>query len=156
MEELEKLRKLKASRSPSKRVSISDPQARVMRQSDGGLALSYNAQLSTDAAHGLIVGVSVTQAANDWDQLLPALQQIHQRLEQQPKHTVADAGYTTRAVIEEMAERKMDFLGSMPREDACSGRTTPPRLPPERFRLSTGNGSLPLSGRQVPALGRKD
>src|SRR5260370_17753006 len=29
-----------------------------------------------------------------------------------------------------MAERKMDFLGSMPREDACSGRTAPNRLPP--------------------------
>ncbi len=133
MEELEKLRKLKVARSPNKRVSISDPEARIMKQPQGGLALSYNAQLSTDAAHGLIVGVSVTQAANDWDQLLPALEQIDQRLKQKPKQTVADAGYTTRAVIEEMAERKMDFLGSMPREDACSGRTAPNRLPPSAF-----------------------
>jgi transposase len=78
MEELEKLHKLKAARSPSKRVSISDPEARIMKQPQGGLALSYNAQLSTDAAHGLIVGVSVTQAANDWDQLPPALEQIDQ------------------------------------------------------------------------------
>jgi len=45
MEELEKL-PVEAARSPNKRVSISDPQARVMHQSDGGLALSYNAQLS--------------------------------------------------------------------------------------------------------------
>jgi hypothetical protein len=77
--------------------------------------------------------VSVTQAANDWDQLLPALEQIDRRLQQQPRQTVADAGYTTRAVIEEMAERKMDFLGSMPREDASSGRTAPNRLPPSAF-----------------------
>jgi transposase len=133
IEELEKLHKLKAARSPNKRVSISDPEARIMKQPDGGLALSYNAQLSTDAAHGLIVGVSVTQAANDWDQLLPGLQQIDQRLKRKPKQTVADAGYTTRAVIEEMTERKMDFLGSMPREDACSGRTAPNRLPPSAF-----------------------
>jgi Transposase DDE domain len=133
MEELEKLRKLKAARSPNKRVSISDPEARIMKQPQGGLALSYNAQLSTDAAHGLIVGVSVTQAANDGDQLLPALEQIDQRLKEQPKQIVADAGYTTRAVIEEMAERKMDFLGSMPREDAHSGRTAPSRLPPSVF-----------------------
>lgn len=133
MEELEKLRKQKAARSPNKRVSISEPEARIMKQPDGGLALSYNAQLSTDAAHGLIVGVSVTQAANDWDQLLPALEQLDQRLQPKPKQVVADAGYTTRAVIEEMAERKMDFLGSMPREDACSGRTAPNRLPPSAF-----------------------
>jgi len=133
MEEWEKLRKQKAARSPNKRVSISEPEARIMAQPDGGLALSYNAQLSTDGAHGLIVGVSVTQAANDWDQLLPALEQIDQRLQRQPQQTIADAGYTTRAVIEEMAERKMDFLGSMPREDASSGRTAPNRLPPSAF-----------------------
>lgn len=133
MEELEKLRTLKAARSPNKRVSITDPEARIMKQPHGGLALSYNAQLSSDAAHGLIVGVSVTQAASDWDQLLPALEQIDQRLKRKPKQIVADAGYTTRAIIEELAERKMDFLGSMPREDARSGRTAPNRLPPSAF-----------------------
>jgi hypothetical protein len=44
-----------------------------MHHSDGGLSLSYNAQISTDAAHGLIVGVAVTQEANDSAQLLPAV-----------------------------------------------------------------------------------
>src|SRR5260370_16963472 len=104
-----------------------------MHQYDGGLALSYNAQLSTDAAHGLVVGVSVTQAENDWNQLLPALEQIQQRLKQTPKQTVADAGYTTSAVTEEMPERKMDFLGSMPREAASSRPTTPHPLPPTPY-----------------------
>jgi hypothetical protein len=46
-------------------VSTSDPQARTMHQPDGGLALSYNAQISTDATQGLIVGVAVTQEPND-------------------------------------------------------------------------------------------
>jgi transposase len=46
---------------------------------------------------------------------------------------VADAGYTSRAVIEEMTEGKMDFLGSMPREDASTGKTAPNRLPPSAF-----------------------
>ena len=133
MEELEKLRKLKAARSPNKRVSISDPEARMMKQADGGLALSYNAQISTDAAQGFIVEASVTQAASDWEQLLPAVERIEQRLQQKPQQMVADAGYTTRAAIEEMAERKMDFLGSMPREDASTGKTTPGRLPPSAF-----------------------
>src|SRR3990172_9535733 len=133
MEELEKLRKLKAARSPNKRVSISDPEARMMKQADGGLALSYNAQISTDAAQGFIVEARVTQAASDWEQLLPAVERIEQRLQQKPQQMVADAGYTTRAAIEEMAERKMDFLGSMPREDASTGKTTPGRLPPSAF-----------------------
>ena len=133
MAELEKLHQLKAARSPHKRVSISDPQARMMKQADGGLALSYNAQISADAAQGFIVGVNVTQAASDWEQLLPAVAGIERRLQQTPQQIVADAGYTTRATIEAMAEQKLAFLGRMPREDASTGRTTPGRLPPSAF-----------------------
>src|ERR1700675_1031391 len=91
---LEELEKLQARKSGEKaksetRVSTSDPQARVMKQSDGGLALSYNAQISTDAAHGLIVGVSVTQEANDSAQLLPAVDRVEQRLKKKPQQMVA-------------------------------------------------------------------
>ena len=135
LQELEKLQNRKqGEKAKSKvRVSSSDPQARVMHQSDGGLALSYNAQISADAAHGLIVGVAVTQEANDTGQLLPALERIEERLQRKPEQMVADAGYTTRAAIEEMAERKVGFLGSMPREDAATGRTAAHRLPPSAF-----------------------
>src|SRR6266403_2479414 len=66
LEELQKLQERKGGERAKSdaRVSTSDPQARVMHHSDGGLSLSYNAQISSDAAHGLIVGVAVTQAAN--------------------------------------------------------------------------------------------
>jgi transposase len=117
LEELEKLREKKPRKG---RISVTEPEARRMKLPDGGLALSYNAQISADAAHGLIVNVAVTQEANDTGQLLPAVEGIEERLQRKPKQMVADAGYTTRAAIEEMAERKMDFLGSMPREDAST------------------------------------
>ena len=128
--ELEKLREKKPGKA---RVSVTEPEARRMKLPDGGLALGYNAQISADAAHGMIVGVEVTQEANDTSQLLPAVDRIEERLQRKPAQMVADAGYTTRAAIEEMAERKMDFLGSMPREDASTGRTAPHRLPPSAF-----------------------
>ena len=130
---LEELEKLQEKKPGKKRISISEPEARRMKLPDGGLALCYNAQISADAEHGLIVGVSVTQAANDWEQLLPAVERLEEHLGRKPGQMVADAGYTTRAVIEEMAERKLDFLGSMPREDAATGRTAPHRLPPSAF-----------------------
>ena len=130
LEELEKLREKKPGRG---RISVTEPEARRMKLPDGGLALGYNAQISADAAHGLIVSVAVTQEANDTGQLLPAVERIEERLQRKPGQMVADAGYTTRAAIEEMAERKTDFLGSMPREDATTGRTAPHRLPPSAF-----------------------
>jgi transposase len=134
LQELEKLQSQKSGAAKKKaRVSIGDPQARVMYQSDKGLALSYNAQISTDAAQGLIVGVAVTQAAEDSAQLLPAVDRIEERLKKAPQQMVADGGYTTRDNIEKMAKREIDFLGSMGREEMPSGGTTPNRLPPSAF-----------------------
>ena len=87
LEELQKLQARKAGEMAKRetRVSTSDPQARVMKQSDEGFALSYNAQISADAAHGLIVGVAVTDEANDTAQLLPAVDRLEQRLNKRPQ-----------------------------------------------------------------------
>ena len=115
------------------RTSVSDPQARVMKQTDGGLAPSYNVQISTDAAHGFIVDVAATQEANDSAQLLPAVDRVEERLKKKPQQMVADGSYTTREAIEKMAERKVDFLGSMGREEMPSGATAPNRIPPSAF-----------------------
>ena len=132
--ELEKLQSQKSAAAKNKvRVSIGDPQARVMHQPDRGLALSYNAQISTDAAQGLIVGLAVTQAAEDSAQLLPAVDRIEERLKKTPQQIVADGGYTTRDNIEKMVKREIDFLGSMGREEMPSGVTAPNRLPPSAF-----------------------
>src|SRR3989475_1816293 len=91
LQELEKLQEgKKGEKAKSQvRVSTGDPEARVMKQSDRGLALSYNAQISTDAAEGLIVGVAVTQAAEDSAQLLPAGGRNEQRRKKTPQQKVA-------------------------------------------------------------------
>ena len=47
------------------RVSTTDPDARVMKQSDGGYAPAYNVQLSTDAVAGIIIDVDVSQRPDD-------------------------------------------------------------------------------------------
>ena len=133
LEELQKLRVRKDGRKPKREtgVSTTDPQARVMKQPDEGFALSYNAQISADAAHGLIVGVAVTQAANDTGQLLPAVDQVEQRLNKRPQQMVADRGYTTRENIEKMATREIDFLGAM--RYVPRGANLPNRFPPNAF-----------------------
>jgi transposase len=111
--EIQKMAATPARSQPrtARRVSETDPEARYMKQSDGGYAPSHNLQLSTDAAHALIVGVSVTQAANDEGQLPRALEEVERNLGRLPQQVVADAGYTTRATILEMAERQVEFFG---------------------------------------------
>ena len=44
-----------------------------MKQADGATAPNYNVQIATDAAHGIIVDIDVTQAGSDYQQLTPAL-----------------------------------------------------------------------------------
>ena len=113
-------------------MSTSDPQARVMKQAGGGFAPSYNAQISTDARHGFIVDAEITQAGKDYRQLLPAAERIEQRTKK-PERMVADAGYTSGENIQSMAEKEIDFVGSMGREEMPSGATAPNRLPPSAF-----------------------
>lgn len=114
MQELEKLRAEKAESDKDKvRVSETDPQSRVMKQSDGGFAPSYNVQLSTDEAAGIIVAVDVVQAGVDAHQLLPAADHIEAETGQLPKQFVADAGYTNRSNIVEMERRGIDFIGDL-------------------------------------------
>jgi hypothetical protein len=67
LEEVQKVRQAKwAPDKEQARASQSDPQARIMKQSDGGYAPSYNEQLSTDAAHKIIVGAKVSQCGSDF------------------------------------------------------------------------------------------
>lgn len=113
--ELEKLRKRKKSAKEKEeaRVSETDPEARIMKQSNGGFSPSYNVQISTDAANNMIVGVGVTQAGTDCDELIPAVERIEKRIGQTPDQMVVDKGYTSNANIVEMSKREIDLIGPL-------------------------------------------
>ena len=69
-------------------------------------------QVSTDAAQGIIVGVSVTQSASDQQQLVPALEEIERQMGRLPEQVVVDGGFTTREAILAVAERGVDLVGA--------------------------------------------
>jgi transposase len=112
-EELEKIRggRDENEKRPA-RVSVSEPEARRMKHGDNAIAPSYNLQLSTDAAHGVIVGVDLNQHSDDSHGLKPAMDEVKKNLGRDPQCVVADGGYTNRQTIEEMEERKLEFIGS--------------------------------------------
>lgn len=112
LQELEKLRKEKApAEREDARVSTSDPEARKMKQNDGGYAPSYNVQLSTDAAQGIIVAVGVSQDRHDGDQLVPAIEEIERNTGQLPSQVIADGAYTQNTNIEATAEKGIELIG---------------------------------------------
>jgi transposase len=109
--------KLRAEGNAKERVSITDPEARNMKQAGGGFAPSYNVQISTDAANKVIVGVGITQAGNDFDQLIPGVERVEQNLAESPKQVVADGGFVSRDNIVEMESRGVDFIGPQCEEE---------------------------------------
>jgi hypothetical protein len=94
-----------------------------MRHGDGHYALSYNVQISTDAAYGIAVGLDVGQTAPDYEYLAPAVDQIEERLGQTPDQMVVDAGYISRESILMAHERMSNCLvhGLRPMAGSSSG-----------------------------------
>jgi hypothetical protein len=135
---------------------VSDPEARLMKHGDNAIAPSYNVQVSTDAVAGVIVGVGVSQSAEDSHQLGPAMEEIRKNLGQEPKQVVADGGYTNRESIAEMEERKVDFIGSLPdakerSEAAMKASGIDPKFAPHFFILQPESNTL-----ECPAGNRMD
>jgi transposase len=113
LEQVQKVREAKRQDKDQARASQSDPQARIMKQSDGGYAPSYNVQLSTEASNRIIVGTGVSQSGSDYGQLIGAVAQVEANLGKKPAQVVVDGGFTTRENIMSMAEQGIDFFGSL-------------------------------------------
>jgi len=112
LEEFEKLAEQGSGKDPeNRRVSTSDPQARIMKQPDGGFAPSYNVQINTDASHGVVVAVGVVQAGNDFEQLQPGVDRVEQNLGKTPDQVVSDGGFVSRDNIVAMKERGIEYIG---------------------------------------------
>jgi transposase len=92
--------------------STTDPDAQFMRNSDHGLAPSYNVQLATDAKHKLVVDVAVSKQPSDADHLLPTMDRLKATHGVLPQQMVADGDYTNRAAVMGAADRGVDYYGS--------------------------------------------
>jgi len=92
------------------RVSTTEPEARVMKLPDHSFGPAYNGQITTDAAHGIIVGVDVTQQGSDFEQLTPALETVKERFGEMPGQAVVDGGYISRGNIVGLSGRT-DLIG---------------------------------------------
>jgi len=138
---IQQIQQLEADSDPSKqvRVSTSDPEARNMKQPDGGFAPSYNLQTTTAAVGKAIVALEVTQAGNDFEQLTPAIDRLQRTLETKPEEVVADGGYVSQRNIVQTATADVVFIGPAMKSEAkaaqCYQRAgVKPEFHADRFR----------------------
>jgi len=130
-----------------RRASETDPEARFMKQGNGGFAPSHNVQISTDTTHGIIVAASVTQACNDQHEVVPAIAEIQRQTGQAPEHLVVDEGYTTRENILAAADEGVDLIGSGMEPDAQAAtrrlqqRGIDPAFYPDQFLYAAASNT---------------
>jgi transposase len=93
-----------------RRVSTSDPEARIMKQPDGGFAPSYNVQIDTDAKNCVVVAVGVVQAGNDFEELEPGIDRVEENQGKTPQEVVTDGGFVSRDNIVAMKKREIEYI----------------------------------------------
>jgi transposase len=148
---LAKLRKLDAAAKPEQRdeqrVSVSEPDARKMKQPEGGWALSYNVQVTTEAQSRMIVAVGISTEANDTRELMPALERVQENCGKLPERVIADNGYATRSNVERTTEEGVELIAPW-KEDAsreagaCARNRIDPAYAPSVFHPQRGGRRL--------------
>lgn len=105
------------------RVSMTDPEARVMKMPDGGYRPAYNVQLATDVDSGVIVGAAVVNEVNDAGQGEAIEAQVAQRSGVHPKAYLIDGGYAQRDTITTLTKRQIEVYAPVrPPRTKTSGR----------------------------------
>lgn len=95
--------------------NFTDPESRIMKRAGGGFDPAYNGQTAVDDTAHIIVAAELVNCAADVGELPKMLQAVHDNLGAYPAQTLADAGYRSEAVFEELGERT-DLIVALGRE----------------------------------------
>jgi transposase len=87
--------------------NFTDPESRMLKGPDGFLQ-GYNTQIAVEPVFQLIVGQTVTQAANDKQQMVPLIEAIEEQSGQKPEGVLADNGYCSDENLKYLARKRME------------------------------------------------
>lgn len=125
--------------------NFTDPESRIMRGADG-FVQGYNAQAAVEPELQLIVGQTVTDAANDKEQLLPLIATIENQSGQRPEQILADSGYCS--------EKNLEALEGEP-ERRIEGYIATERQKHDEYKQPCPRGPLPKGATRVDQMRRK-
>jgi transposase len=124
-QQLEQLKAIESqmNASPDKQVSLTDPDARSMKNREGGI-VGYNVQTAVDAEHHLIVAHEVINEGVDRDQLSMMAEKAKEAIGARELTVVADRGYFKSELILECANSGITPLvpKSMTSSNRAEGR----------------------------------
>src|SRR5713226_1633972 len=87
--------------------NFTDPESRIMKGADG-FVQGYNTQIAVEPLFQLVVGQTVTPAANDKQQVVPLIQAIQEQSGQKPEEVLADSGYCSEKNLHYLTQKKIE------------------------------------------------
>lgn len=96
--------------------NFTDPDSRVMKRAGGGFDYSYNAQTAVDETAHIIVAAELTNMAADSGELPAMLDAVRASLDADAGCVLADAGYRSEAVFEQLKEHPTELVVALGRE----------------------------------------
>lgn len=125
------------------KISITDPEARIMKLPGGGFRPAYNFQYAVDTATYVVVGVDVVQARSDNGQLYPMYKKIKKHFGVKPEKYLADGGYKKMESIEKLEKDNCEVY--LPVQSSSKNNFKPQKNESEelqnwRNRMSTDEG----------------
>jgi transposase len=110
--------------------NFTDPDARIMKTSDGSFHYCYNAQAVVDDTHQVIVATRLTNRSADCGELASMLDETEHNCGTRPRQVLADAGYFSEDNIAAATTRGVDALIATGR---LKHHETPPAAPQGRI-----------------------
>lgn len=96
--------------------NFTDPDSRVMKRAGGGFDYSYNAQTAVDETAHIIVAAELTNMAADSGELPGMLDAVRANLDADASQVLADAGYRSEAVFEQLKDHPTELVVALGRE----------------------------------------
>ena len=131
---------------PKAQENFTDPPSRIMVNGDKAFVQAYNAQAAVDEANQIIVGRSLTNEANDKQQVKPLVEDVKANTGDVPDQGSADNGYFSQENVEYLQGQGIDPYIPPSREKKLGD------APPPRGRIPKG---LSLEGRMRRKLRTK-
>lgn len=137
---------------PTAQRNFTDPDSCIMVK-DGAYIQAYNAQITVDEAHQVILAHGVSNQSPDQEYLVPMMERLQGPV---PQALLADTGYFSADNVQHLQDRRIDPYIAAGREEGAQDRPpTDPRTPAGtqkasmREKLSRAPGKAIYSRRKV-------
>lgn len=114
-------------------MNFTDPDSRIMVNSDKAFVQAFNGQAAVDADSHIVVAADLSGKADDTTHLLSMVQQVRENTGRYPDALLADAGYWSEANLSGLKQREIEAF-----------------IPPEKIKHSQWRDTLPTTGEAPP------